>query len=261
MASRCDARLSTVVCPPPIHKPLLVRVNAMRICGLQGVSIIDFPGRIASVLFLGGCNFRCPFCHNPELVLHADRQADIGLADVLRSVSERKGLVDGVVVTGGEPLINGEALLGLLRSLRDLGLSLKLDTNGYETDMLRTALGAGVVDYVAMDVKTSLERYGAAAGRDVDTDRIREAIDVVRQSGVPHEFRTTCVPGLVEQQDVVSIASLLGRTEHYVLQQFRATESVLEPSFANVTPYRPETLQSFADAVKPLVHSVAVRGV
>jgi len=233
----------------------------VKICGIQGISVIDFPGRIASVVFLGGCNFRCPFCHNPELVLRAESQPDISVDDALRTVELRRGLVDGVVVTGGEPLTNGEELLALLRRLRESGLAVKLDTNGYEIDTLREVLGTRLVDYVAMDVKTSLDKYGAAAGRALDARRIRDAIAAVSGSGVRHEFRTTCVPGLVELDDVRSIATLLGRNESYVLQQFRATSAVIDPAYAGVKPHLADMLRSFADAVRPLVGSVSLRGV
>ena len=233
----------------------------MRICGIQGISVIDFPGRIASVVFLGGCNFRCPFCHNPELVLRAESQPDISMGDALSTVERRRGLVDGVVITGGEPLINGEELFALLRMLRESGLAVKLDTNGYEIDTLRKVLGTGLVDYVAMDVKTSLDKYGAAAGRALDSGRIRDAIAAISGSGIDHEFRTTCVPGLVEMDDVRSVATLLGHDERYVLQQFRATSAVIDPAYAGVKPHPKDALTSFADAVRPLVGSVSLRGV
>lgn len=233
----------------------------MRICGIQGISVIDFPGRIASVVFLGGCNFRCPFCHNPELVLRTESQPDISLDDALRTVERRRGLVDGVVVTGGEPLINGEELFALLRMLRDSGLAVKLDTNGYEIDTLREVLGTGLVDYVAMDVKTSPDKYDAAAGRALDAGRIQDAISAIIGSGIDHEFRTTCVPGLVEMDDVTSIATLLGRNERYVLQQFRTTSAVIDPAYAVAKPHSTDTLRAFADAVRPLVGSMSLRGV
>ena len=233
----------------------------VRICGIAGVSLIDYPGRIASVLFLGGCNFRCPFCHNPELVLRADSLPEFDLDDTLRAIEKKRGLLDGVVVTGGEPLIHGEALVALLRSLRGVGLAVKLDTNGYELETLREVMGAGLVDYVAMDVKTSLEKYESAAGRDLDVGRIRDAIATITGSGVDHEFRTTCVPGLVELTDVQSISSLLGNSERYVLQQFRVASDLVDHSCADVEPYPAQTLTSWADAIRPLVGSVALRGV
>jgi len=232
----------------------------MRICGYQGVSLIDYPGRIASVLFLGDCNFRCPFCQNPDLVLRADSMPDLDLDDVLRAVLRRKGLLDGVVVTGGEPLINGEAVFELFRRLRESGLAVKLDTNGYEDEVLREVVGKGLVDYVAMDVKTSPEKYASAAGRALDVSRILESIATISRSGIEHEFRTTCVPGLVDEGDIVTIGTLLGPGERYFLQQFRATSDLIEPSFAGVKPYPSGVIRSFAETVSPLVGSVTTRG-
>ncbi len=232
----------------------------MRICGVEGVSVIDYPGRVASVLFLGGCNFRCPFCHNPELVLHPELQPNHDLADILAQIQRRKSLVDGAVVTGGEPLIHEEALLALLSRLRDAGLLVKLDTNGYEVETLRKVLSTGLVNFVAMDVKTSLGKYEAAAGRRLDAENIRDAIAAIVHAGVDREFRTTCVPGLVEADDVQSIASLLGPGEDYVLQQFRATSPMIDHAHATFKPHSADTLRSFAETVHPLVRSVTLRG-
>ncbi len=233
----------------------------MRICGVKGVSLIDYPGRIAAVLFLGGCNYRCPFCQNPGLVLHPESLPEHGLDDTLRAIERRKRLIDGVVVTGGEPLIHGEALVALFRRIRETGLAVKLDTNGYEVELLRRVLEERMVDYVAMDVKSAPEKYETAAGRMLDVARIEESIAVIRESGVDHEFRTTCVPGVVEESDVVSIASLLGEGERYVLQQFQATSDLIEPAYCDVKPYPVEVLRSFAVRIRPIVGYVAVRGV
>jgi pyruvate formate lyase activating enzyme len=233
----------------------------VRILGLQGVSLIDFPGRIASVLFLGGCNFRCPFCQNPDLVLRPDTLPSIAPAQALERILRRRGFVDGVVVTGGEPLINGPELLDLLAMCHDAGLAVKLDTNGYEVDRLRTVLASGLVAYVAMDLKTTPERYGEAAGRPLEPHHIREAVGIIAASGIDHEFRTTCVPGLVTEADVLAIGSLVGPHSRYVLQQYRVTSPLIDPSWSDVAPYPPDVVRSLADAVRPLVGEVAVRGV
>lgn len=232
----------------------------MNICGVQGVSLIDYPGRVASVLFLGGCNFRCPFCHNADLVLRPDALPHLAELDVIASLSRRRSLVDGVVVSGGEPLMHGDELPALLARLRAAGFAVKLDTNGYEVDALRDVLGSGLVDYVAMDVKTSLARYEQAAGRPIEQERIVSAVDAIKSSGVAHEFRTTCVPGIVERDDVVTIAAMLGPGERYYLQQFRPGDKVLDPALAALAPYSPAVLRSFAVAASALVASVTLRG-
>ncbi len=235
--------------------------GVMRICGFEGVSLIDYPGRIASVIFLGGCNFRCPFCHNPDLVLRPESLPALAPEDVLHAVLRRNGLVDGVVITGGEPLLDGSALTAFLRMLREAGLAVKLDTNGYEVETLSDVLEAGLVDYVAMDVKTSPQRYAAAVGVPVDAQRILQSVALIKVSGIEHEFRTTCVPGIVEMQDVVTIGSLLGQSETYALQQFRAAPGLIAPEYAAAAPHSPDALREFAQAVRPMVASVQLRGV
>ena len=233
----------------------------MRVCGVQGVSLIDFPGKIASILFLGGCNFRCPFCQNPELVLSPELQPEMDLDDVFAGLEKKKGFIDGVVVTGGEPLVSGESAVALLKRLHDTGLAVKLDSNGYAVETLAEVLSAGVVDYVAMDVKTLLEKYPLASGvSGMDPSRIERAIELLKQSGIAHEFRTTCVPGLVEKSDVVAIARLLGKDEHYFLQQYRPGPDVIDPSYAEIKPYAATELQFMAEAARLHVASVTVRG-
>jgi len=233
----------------------------VNICGVQGLSLIDYPGRIAAVLFLGGCNFRCPFCHNADLVLRPRQLPCRSEDDVVGSLLRRRSLLDGVVVTGGEPLVHGDELPALLRRLRDAGFAIKLDTNGYEVGVLSKVLTSGLVDYVAMDVKTSLTKYSEAAGRSIDPQRIVSAVDVIRGCGLPHEFRTTCVPGLVEREDVVAVATMLGSRERYYLQQFCPGDAVLDPAWRDVKPHAPSVLRSFAEAASGLVASVAMRGV
>ncbi|MBN1856318.1 MAG: anaerobic ribonucleoside-triphosphate reductase activating protein [Dehalococcoidia bacterium] len=234
----------------------------MRVCGVQGVSLIDFPGKISSVLFLGGCNFRCPFCQNPELVLSPELQPDLELDDVFASLQKKEGFIDGVVVTGGEPLVSGAPVVALLKRLHDMGLAVKLDTNGYAVETLVEVLGAGIVDYVAMDVKTSFEKYPLASGvAGMDSSRIERSIELLKRSGVPHEFRTTCVPGIVSKSDVVGIAQHLGKSEHYFLQQYRPGPDVIDPAYAEVKPYSVTELQFMAEAARLYVSSVTVRGV
>jgi len=232
----------------------------VKICGVEGLSLIDYPGKLAAVLFLGGCNLRCPFCQNADLVLRADQVPEYEQDDVVASLRTRRSLLDGVVVTGGEPLIHGDELVALLTRLHSDGFLVKLDTNGYQVDLLKELLASGLVDYVAMDVKTSLEKYELAAGGRLDTGRIVAAIEGIKRSGVSHEFRTTCVPEFVKCDDVIAIASMLGPGERYFLQQFRPGDNVLDAVVARTAPYAPSTLRSFAEAVPGLVRSVAIRG-
>ena len=233
----------------------------MKICGLQGVSLIDFPGRVASVLFLGGCNFRCPFCQNVSLVKEHEQLPVLPEGRVLDFLKQRKGFIDGVTLTGGEPLLNGGEMLVFLRKLRQTGLCVKLDTNGYETDTLVEVLKSGLVDYVAMDVKAGMDRYHTAAGRAVDTGRLRRSVRVIMESSIEYEFRTTCVPGLVEEEDIESIGRLIAGAEHYYLQQFKVVESVLDPSYAALSPYPKDRLEKFLGIARAHVKWAAIRGI
>ena len=233
----------------------------MRICGTQGVSAIDFPGRVSTVVFLGGCNFRCPFCQNPDLVLNPGGMPSLSEDDFLAGIARKKGFIDGVVVTGGEPLINGEQVLSFLRRIRDIGLAVKLDTNGYEVEVLEEVFHRGLADYVAMDAKTSLDKYSKAVAMPLlNTERITKAIELIQASGVAHEFRTTCVPGLVDEDDVSAIAHMLGPAEDYFLQQFRPGPDVIDPAYALISPYPAARFHALAEAARPHVRAVSLRG-
>ena len=233
----------------------------MKICGIQGVSLIDFPGRITSILFLGGCNFRCPFCQNGSLVEGYERLSSIDEDLVLDTIRKRKGFIDGVEITGGEPLINSKELIGFLGRLRETGLFIKLDTNGYNTDMLMKILRKELVDYIAMDIKTSVEKYHIASGRRIDISRILNSIRAIKESSIKYEFRTTCVPGLVEREDIESIAQLIKGAEQYYLQQFRPDEPTLDSSYMKVAPYSKERLEKFRNLAQVYVKSVDIRGI
>jgi len=232
----------------------------MRICGIQGVSLIDFPGKIAAILFLGGCNFRCPFCQNGSLVREYEHLAPMDEDSVLDFLIRRKGFVDGVEITGGEPLINGKELIVFLGKLRKTGLSIKLDTNGYNTDILGDILRSGLVDYIAMDIKTSPAKYRIASGVEIDTDRILSSIRAIMASSIKYEFRTTCVPGLVKRRDIETIAQLIEGAKQYYLQQFRTDEPTLNPSYMKLSPYSKEKLEAFRNLAQVYVKSVGIRG-
>jgi pyruvate formate lyase activating enzyme len=233
----------------------------MKICGVHGVSLIDYPARIASVVFLGGCNFRCPFCQNVSLVEGYRALSSVTEDSVLALLGRRRGFIDGVVITGGEPLMHGEELTRLLARLRETRLSIKVDTNGYDADMVQEVVMRGLVDYVAMDVKTSLEKYHVAAGRRVAVDRIQKSIGVIMGSSIEYEFRTTCVPGLVEKSDIEGIARLIQGARRYYLQQYRADRPTLDPAYMKLFPYSGEELEELRIIARPYVESVDVRGI
>ncbi len=231
----------------------------MHVKGLIKTSLLDYPGRIAASLFCGGCNFRCPNCHNSDLVLHPDERPDLPEEEILSFLRRRRGLLDGVVISGGEPTLQAD-LIPFAARLREMGLAVKLDTNGYRPDVLRDALNEGVFDYVAMDLKAPPDKYSLATGVKVDIARIERSIALLRSGQVEHEFRTTVVPGLLDMDDIVAIARWIAGAKHYYLQQF-VPRNTLDPEMFSLTPYLPARLQAMAEAAREWVEVVKVRGV
>jgi len=230
----------------------------MHIGGWVKVSLIDYPGKIATVLFTKGCNFRCPYCQNSNLVLHPESLPEIDPAEVLQFLTGRRGLMDGVVITGGEPTLQQD-IEGFLRKARGQGLAIKLDTNGYRPQVLRELLAAGLLDYVAMDIKASLAKYSLAAGVPVNTRRIEASVKLIVSSGIDHEFRTTVVPGIVEQGDILEIAKLIAGAKRYVLQQFRP-RGTIDPGLRGVNPYPDCVLLRMARVASAWVGATETRG-
>lgn len=235
----------------------------MKLKGWVRTSLIDYPGRIACVLFTGGCNFRCPPCHNADLVLRPEELPTLPEDEVWAYLSRRAGQVEGVVLTGGEPTLQPD-LLPFLRRLRRFPLAVKLDTNGYRPEVLSAALEEGLLDDVAMDIKGPPDKYGLLSGRpDLDLERIRRSIALLRSSGLPHEFRTTVVPGLLVEEDIEAIARWLAHSAgdgpvRYALQQFRPI-GTLDPDLQHIRPYPPEVLHRMAELARQWIGPVEVR--
>lgn len=198
----------------------------MKIAGLSKLTLLDFPGRMACIVFTEGCNFRCPFCHNASLVTHTGENAEVSEQEFFSFLKKRKGILDGVVITGGEPTI-AEGLYEFIAEVRRMGYPVKLDTNGSFPDRVQRLLDDGMLDYIAMDIKTTRENYPKVTGVAVDYDKIARSIELIRQSGIPHEFRTTVVRGLHTEEDIVNIARMLGGEESYFLQGFVDSGDIL----------------------------------
>lgn len=224
--------------------------------GLVKTSIIEFPGHIATVVFTGGCNFRCPYCHNADLVLNAADLPSIDATEVLELLAQRRDFVDGLVVSGGEPTLQ-PGLPDFLRAARELGFTTKLDTNGSRPGVLRHLLAEGLLDYVALDLKTPLARYGAVVSLS-SSGAVQESIRLILAADVAHEFRTTVVPGIVALTDIPALAQTIAGAQQYYLQQFRPI-STLDPAYERVTPYAPAVLRQMAQAAQTWVPT-AVRG-
>lgn len=230
----------------------------MKICGFQKTTLLDFPEHVAATVFTGGCNFRCPFCHNAGLVLAPDRQAHFTEEEVLSHLRKRRGLLTGVCITGGEPTLQPD-LKEFIRKVKDTGYAVKLDTNGYRPQLLRELLAEGLLDYVAMDVKASLEKYAAATGcAEIDLSRIRESIAILKGCGIPYEFRTTVVEGIHTVEEFESIGKLLEGSRAYFLQGFEESENMIQEGFR---AFSPEKMEEMADIVRKYVDKVRLRGV
>lgn len=230
----------------------------MKIGGLQKLTLIDFPGKVAATVFLIGCNFRCPYCHNLELVSPelVEGHSQITESDFFKFLKERVGFLDGVCVTGGEPTIHSD-LLKFVKKIKTLGFLVKLDTNGSNSKMLESLIENNLIDFIAMDIKTSILKYKKVGGGNFISE-VRRSINMIKNSNKDYEFRTTVVPGIVGQRDVQEIGCLLKGSKNIALQQFRS-EKVLDPAFKNIQPY---TLQDFEKMVKilePNIENVKLR--
>ncbi|MBT3393781.1 MAG: anaerobic ribonucleoside-triphosphate reductase activating protein [Waddliaceae bacterium] len=196
----------------------------MRIGGYQPLTLSDFPGSIAAIVFTQGCSFRCPFCHNGALLPYDGEEA-FDTKEVLYRLWKRRQHLDGVVITGGEPTIH-EDLTMFIFDIKSIGLKVKLDTNGTRPDVIEKLLSEGLLDYIAMDIKAPLEKYNALAGVDVDIDAIARSIEIIGKSGIDHEFRTTVVPALLSDEDVAAIQKLVPEGSTYKLQDFDPTNAL-----------------------------------
>ncbi|MBQ1848313.1 MAG: anaerobic ribonucleoside-triphosphate reductase activating protein [Clostridia bacterium] len=226
----------------------------MKIYGLQKLSLVDYPGKTAAVLFTGGCNFRCPFCHNFGLVSSPGEPLDE--EEVFSYLKKRKGLLDAVVITGGEPLIHPD-IAGLIKKVRDVGYPVKLDTNGTFPVRLAELISEGLIDYVAMDIKNCEEKYFLTAGCDVDLDAVRKSVMLLMSGSVDFEFRTTAVKQLHEVSDFIRIGKWIKGNEKYYIQRFKDAETV---PYGNLSAPDDGELKAFLDAVIQFVPNARLRG-
>ncbi len=204
----------------------------MLLGGLQKLTLIDYPGKVAATVFTIGCNFRCPFCHNPELVFpnFGGTTGSILEQEFFDFLKKRQGKLDGICITGGEPTIQKD-LLEFMQKIKDLGFLVKLDSNGTRPDILKKAYDRNLVDFVAMDIKNCLEKYNQTNGSKTDLERIKLSVDLIRNSGKDYEFRTTVVPSLHCEEDFDKIGMWLKGSENYALQQFRDEGKLLDEEF------------------------------
>ena len=227
----------------------------MLIQGLQKLTLLDFPGRVACTVFLGGCDFRCPFCHNSSLIAGGEAVMDDG--ELLKFLKKRQGLLDGVAFTGGEPLLRRD-LAPLLREIRALGFAVKMDTNGNHPDVLKALVGKGLIDYVAMDIKNAPEKYAVTIGLETfDTSAVEESLAFLKTGVVDYELRTTAVAEYHTDEDFHAMGKWIAGAKRYFIQCYTERDSVL---CGGLTAPSTEDLNRWCEIVRPYVGEAAVRG-
>jgi pyruvate formate lyase activating enzyme len=227
----------------------------MEFGGLQKLTLLDFPEKVACTVFTKGCNFRCPFCHNAALVTHIDEYT-VSEEEVLSFLKKRNGMIDGLVITGGEPLLYGE-IGAFIKKVKDLGLLVKLDTNGSRPELLGELIEKGLLDYVAMDIKNCKEKYEETCGVSVSISDIEKSIDTLRKSGVPFEFRTTVSSELHSVSDIASLAKWIGGEQKYYLQNFVDSGDTIE---GGLSPVSAENLEKMRVEAAKYIKNTFIRG-
>ncbi|MDO4562647.1 MAG: anaerobic ribonucleoside-triphosphate reductase activating protein [Clostridia bacterium] len=227
----------------------------MHICGLQKVTLLDFPEKVACTIFTGGCNMRCPFCHNASLI--SSIRGVISLENIFAYLERRRGVLDAVCISGGEPLMQTD-LLSFITRVKDMGYLVKLDTNGSFPKALAQMLEDNLLDYVAMDIKSSLAEYGKVVGKaDFDTTPIRESVELLLKNTVRYEFRTTLVRPLHTKESIRGAAELICGAERYFLQSFAASPDILAP--AGLSAFSLSQMREFLEIAAPYVKNVYLR--
>ena len=229
----------------------------MQILGLNKTTLLDYPEHVAATVFTGGCNFRCPFCHNMDLVL-GEVEPALSTEDFFAFLEKRKGILDGVCITGGEPTLQKD-LPDFIRGIRDKGYLVKLDTNGYRPKVLEELLRENLLDYVAMDIKSSVENYPRVTGMaDLDVTGIQESVSLLKSAGIPYEFRTTVVKGLHRIDEFDEIGRWLQGAEAYFLQAFRENEQVPDKSLSSFSEAEMREMKQLAERY---IERVELRGI
>lgn len=230
----------------------------MKIGGIQKTSLLDYPNSISAIIWTVGCNFRCPFCYNKDIVL--GNVAIIPEEEVLAFLQKRKGLLESLVISGGEPLMQ-EDVGEFIKKVKNLGYLVKIDTNGTYPEKLKELIDQKLVDYVAMDVKAPKNKYDKLTGVKTDIEKIEKSIEIIKNSAIEYEFKTTFAPELLTKEDIVEIAKWLEGSKRFYLQQFKNDVPLISPKLENTAPYSKEKLIETLQAIKPYFKFCDVRGV
>lgn len=226
--------------------------------GIQKTTLIDYPGKVASTIFMERCNFNCPYCQNPDLVENYEKLDEIPVKELLSFLKSRKKWIDGVCITGGEPTIH-KNLPDLIRKIKSLGFLVKLDTNGNNPKMLEGLIKKKLVDYIAMDIKAPLEKYDKVAKVKVNKKDIQKSVDLIMNSGIDYEFRSTILPALHSKEEIIKMAKWLKGAKRYFLQQFKSNIT-LDPKFRKNKPFTQEELKEIKKECNKYVHT-EIRGI
>lgn len=231
----------------------------MRIHGFNKTTLLDYPRHLASTIFIGSCNMRCPFCHNSSLVLHPETVPTIAVEDVLSHLNKRKNILEGVCITGGEPTIFPDELIQLIKSIKLIGLKVKLDTNGSNPTLLKDLVENNLIDYIAMDIKNSRENYGLSIGiKNYNTNKVNQSVEYLLSSPLEYEFRTTIVKEHHSSKDILSIGQWIKGANSYYLQSYKDTGDTISPGLHS---HSKDTLEAFTDLLAPFVNKVELRGI
>lgn len=229
----------------------------MKIGGLQKVSLIDYPGLICAIVFVQGCNFKCAYCHNPELVRPELFQPEMDEKEILGFLAKRRGKLDAVTITGGEPTIQKD-LLKFIKQIKKLGFAVKLDTNGYQPQIIQALLREKLLDYIAMDVKGPLEKYEDIIRTKINTEKIKDSIKIILDSMITYEFRTTAVKSQLTVNDILKIGEMISGARKYALQKFVSVKT-LEKKYLQEKSYSDEELEKIKKRLEKEIPSVIVR--
>lgn len=229
----------------------------MQIKGLQKTTLLDYPSKVASTIFTGGCNFRCPFCHNASLVTKIDPDEILSEEYVLSFLAKRKGILDGVCITGGEPLLQND-IIDFCKKIRNIGLLIKLDTNGSRPEKLKELIELGLIDYVAMDVKNSPALYAKTCGLSDFPEGVNESIQFIMNSGVPYEFRTTVVRELHTAESIAELCEWIKGAKKYYLQSFKESSNLIEEGYS---AYSENEMRELLQIAKAIIPSAELRGI
>lgn len=230
----------------------------MNICGLNKTTLLDYPGKVACTIFIGGCNFRCPFCHNSSLVLNTAAQPIISQEEILKFLQKRHGILEGVCITGGEPTLHPE-LTAFIEKIHSLGYFIKLDTNGTNPAVLKDLVSKKLIHKVAMDIKSSSDNYPILSGvRNPDINAIDTSISFLLEGNIDYEFRTTVVRELHAEEDFIKIGERLAGAKAYYLQAYKDSDEVIKPGFSSYTFIE---LNKFKEILEKTISFVGIRGI